>query len=128
MKLTMYISLADGSRLSWEAVNGELWERVVDTDHAPTPGVDRVILWPAEDPDDGPLGGPMWDAYERYMDAVGGWHLELARMVIDPSEKAQDSMMRAAAGGPPYRDRSWWTRNDGDPRGALRRGGWRPYS
>ena len=85
---------------------------------------DQVTLWPDDDEGDhDPLGGPQWGVRRRYWDSDGLAHLELTRMVVDPSERSQQMIMSELAQG--IKDfSSWWTDVDGDPEPKLERGGW----
>lgn len=122
MRLTLYLQVIDGSRRDWIASNGELWTRMIETAAAPAPGSDGIVLWSYEEAD--PVDGPVWDASRRYMAADGSWHVDLVRMVVDPSEEAVNQL--AVTSGP-RRERAWHTSSDGDLAEGLRRGGWTPH-
>jgi hypothetical protein len=125
MILTMWLSLLDKPTGAFIGGPDALWVRQVETGALPDL-TDRVVLWPATDDDD-PAGGPMWDVYRRYMGSDGGWHVELARMAVDPAEDARDYIARTRLSETSSRWGIWRTSSDGDPTGKLRTGGWKLY-
>lgn len=127
MILTLWLSLLDKPTGALVGGPDSLWVKQVETGALPTT-YDQVVLWPDRD-DGGAIGGPMWAVRRRYMDADGGWHVELTRMAVDPQESARDYIMRNRATslsvGPSWS--VWWTERDGDPVPHLRLGGWKLY-
>lgn len=127
MIITLWLSLCDGTKSTGFLWSGdELWTRTVESGAVPLVGPgddDGIVLWSS---DEGPGGGPMWSARRRYMDVAGGWHVELSRMVLDPTDKVREAAMRYRP-GEPVAYRAWETAVDGDPRDGLVRGGWKRY-
>ena len=119
MKATFWLSVVNGSgRQFLDAAPSTLWRTTRDTAWLPTPFQDRVILWPGEDGDPG--DGPLWDVKSRYMDAIGAWHVELAKMVLNPDSVAWQRELTYMGERGRY-DKMWW---DGDPTEKLITGGW----
>jgi hypothetical protein len=120
MILTLWLSLLDRPTGAMPGGPDAVWTKQVETGAVPTVH-DYVYLW-ADD-------GPNWQVRRRYMDAAGGWHVELSRMAVDPSETARDYIMRthtsSMTSGPSWS--IWWTERDGDPVPHLREGGWKLY-
>lgn len=106
---------------------GDLYTKKVVTGFLPEPGNgDQVYLWP--DPEDGATGGPAWEVKRRYMASDGIWHVELAAMVIDPTEQVRLAIGEEIIRGGPRQFQTWWTNtDDGDPTPKLQAGGWKRY-
>lgn len=130
MLVTFWLSIVESETWdAWEGLSGELWVRRIRTGFLPTVGKDQVVLWGTEE--EGAQGGPLWDVKRRFMDAEGGWHVELTRIVVDPPARVSDAIMRRVAqpGHPRiYEHRCWWAKVSGHPAGPLRAAGWRPYA
>jgi hypothetical protein len=77
MKITLWLPVYETASEMSNA--DELWH-VQRTTGALPDGRDGVVLFPHEDD---PGDGPMVEVRRRYMDADGGWQVELSRMVLD---------------------------------------------
>ncbi len=130
MIITLWLSLCDGTKAGWPS-DHELWIRNVETGALPVthPHADDIVLWPGEDGQ--PTEGPLWPVRRRFMIADGSWHVELCRMVLDPTDDVLDTIgqwgIRDIMAGLPIGYRSWHTPTDDDPRIGLARGGWKQY-
>lgn len=127
MILTLWLPVHDGSGgqhpLDGNAPHPQLWRTTRRTGCVPDRS-DKVILWPCEEEND-PLDGPSWTVRDRYMDAAGGWHIDLTRAVLDP----EPSMWQRAVAEMGSRNcwnelHLWETSVDGDLREKLREAGW----
>lgn len=124
MNLTLWLTIVDGTDGRFEVGPSTLWYSHRATRWLPTPDTDRLILWPNEDD---PMDGPLWGVKSRHMDADGGWHVDLATMVLDPPEtewRAETARMTASGR---YHKMWWNTRGDdgSDPTVPLSLHGWR---
>lgn len=126
MIITLWLATVDGTAPGWMGASKDLWTRQLETGALPlVDGHDQIVLWPTDE--EGPQGGPMWDAKRRYLDASGMWHVELTTMVLNPTDDVWASISRMANQGPPWPYRSWNAESDGDPAAPLHAGGWRRY-
>jgi len=106
--------------------NGVLWTKDIETGCVPVAGVDDVYLW--VDDEDGDCGGPSLTTRRRYMGASGRWHVELAKVVIDPPEYVRQQLMAEFARGHGHEHDIWWTNDNGPwPEEKLTASGWVRY-
>lgn len=119
MIVTLWLQLLDGTAGMRALHNlGDLWTRTVETGALPGRD-DEVTLWPT----DGDVhDGPKHATKRRYMGTDGSWHVELDRLVLDPTDDALAVMQRSPGGF-----RAWWPSDGIDPRQQLRAAGWLPY-
>jgi hypothetical protein len=72
--------------------------------------------------------GPIWQVKRRYMGAEGKWYIELAKMILNPSQIWQDTLRaRLSSGRWVITESFWYTESDGDPIPKLLEGGWTKY-
>jgi hypothetical protein len=120
MKLIMWLNVVppDARDPLWS--DGTLWTREVDTGCVPLVD-DEVALWP--DHEDG-ADGPLWRVKRRYMGYYGVWHVELLKMLLDPSDATVEELGRDARATGERMAAVWHTEDGGDPVPELERGRW----
>lgn len=131
MKFLMWLNVIDGADETKGLFGpNKLFYKHIESSFLPQPGVDEVILYPDEDDDDGTqTEGPMWHVKRRYMGHRGLWHVELAKMILNPNEHWQNMVKSRLGVGRIVLERFWYTDRDGiSVCSDLIRGGWREYN
>jgi hypothetical protein len=108
--------------------SGTLWTKSIETGCVPVVGASDD-MYPWFDDEDGELGGPGLAPRRRFMGASGQWHVELAKVVIDPPELVRQQLMAEFAHGRGHEHTIWWTESDGPwPDEKLIASGWTRHS
>ena len=125
MNVVLWLTILSSGKGLYDS--GDLWTRNVHTGCVPQVGTgDSVYLWID---DDGDTGGLCLAPRRRFMGGMGGWHVELARLFIDPSEKVRDAIIaEVVSGRRPGAPEIWWTNDNGPfPISKLTSCGWVRY-
>jgi len=117
----------DADVMDLSASNGnELWvtERLIVQRIQPG---DEMILWPDEEDYD-PINGPLWPVKNVFWDSNGRMQVELALMILDPSEEVLTAYYaKARSGWSPdllIRQRIFQTEGGEPLAERMYRGGW----
>lgn len=122
MKVILWLNVVPNTAHDQLWSPGTLWVREVETGFVPDVD-DSVTLWPDEAGDN----DTTWNVKRRYMGWDGMWHVELCKMLLDPSDKVMKELQRDRTATRESIAAVWWTENGGDPAPDLERGGWRRY-
>lgn len=111
--------------LTWNNGN-ELWSATRPIVQRIQPE-DSMTLWPDADDYD-PSGGPLWPVKEVYWDSSGRMNIEMALMIVNPSDEVRAAYTSKIQHGMSdiFKRTRLWSTDDGRRLDAdLLRGGWR---